>query len=173
MAIYMLWKESLKGDGKQVHFEIFVVQSGWSQKRKLPISKPFLLTNDAVKHMIYMLENNLIWNSYFFQIESNIRVSEWVSDCCLTPIQQFFAVYHAVKKLIFNEMMMRSALQHPNTLSWICTVLAHRNNSPRVNMSLHWDTCVSSPKQQSTGKHVAPLGHIIVNTSQPVFHLSP
>jgi len=80
MVIYMLWKESLKADGKQFHFDIFVVKSGWSQKRKLPISKPFLITNDAVKHMMYMLENNLIWNSYFIQTEPNIRVSEWVSE---------------------------------------------------------------------------------------------
>jgi hypothetical protein len=31
----------------------------------------------------------------------------------------------------------------------------------------------SSLKQQSTGRHVAPLGHIILITSQPVFALSP
>jgi len=31
----------------------------------------------------------------------------------------------------------------------------------------------SSLKQQSVGKHVAPLGHIILITSQPVFALSP
>jgi hypothetical protein len=32
---------------------------------------------------------------------------EWVSDCCLMPI---FQLYHDENKLIFNEMMMRSAL---------------------------------------------------------------
>jgi hypothetical protein len=31
----------------------------------------------------------------------------------------------------------------------------------------------SSLKQQSAGKHVAPLGHIILIPSQPVFVLSP
>jgi hypothetical protein len=31
----------------------------------------------------------------------------------------------------------------------------------------------SSLKQQSAGKHVAPLGHIILITSQLVFALSP
>jgi hypothetical protein len=30
-----------------------------------------------------------------------------------------------------------------------------------------------SPKQQSAGRHVAPLGHIILIPSQPVFALSP
>jgi hypothetical protein len=31
----------------------------------------------------------------------------------------------------------------------------------------------SSPKQQSAGRHVTPLGHIILIPSQPVFALSP
>ena len=31
----------------------------------------------------------------------------------------------------------------------------------------------SSLKQPSMGRHVAPLGHIIVTPSQPVFALSP
>jgi hypothetical protein len=31
----------------------------------------------------------------------------------------------------------------------------------------------SSLKQQFAGRHVAPLGHIILNPSQPVFLLSP
>jgi hypothetical protein len=31
----------------------------------------------------------------------------------------------------------------------------------------------SSPKQQSAGRDVAPLGHIILIPNQPVFALSP
>ena len=31
----------------------------------------------------------------------------------------------------------------------------------------------SSLKQQSAGRHVAPLGHIILILSQPIFALSP
>jgi hypothetical protein len=31
----------------------------------------------------------------------------------------------------------------------------------------------SSLKQQSAGRHVAPLGHIVLIPSQPVFALSP
>jgi hypothetical protein len=31
------------------------------------------------------------------------------SDCCLTPTQHFFQLYHGENKLIFNEMMKRSA----------------------------------------------------------------
>jgi len=33
-----------------------------------------------------------------------------VSDCCLTSHQQFFSYINGENKLIFNEMMMRSAL---------------------------------------------------------------
>jgi hypothetical protein len=42
-------------------------------------------------------------------------------------------------KLSFNENG-EIALYYTNTLSWICIVLAHWNNSPRLDMSLHWDT---------------------------------
>ena len=65
-----------------------------------------------------------------------------VSDCCL-----IFQLYHDENKLIFNEMMMRSTLYQINTLSWIFIVLAHGNNSSRVD--------------------------IILIPSQPVFALSP
>ena len=47
----------------------------------------------------------------------NMIMSEWVSDCCLTPIQQFYSYIMAINKLIFNEMMMKSALYWTNTLS--------------------------------------------------------
>ena len=30
-------------------------------------------------------------------------VSEWVSDCCLTPIQQFFQLYHCENKLSYTQ----------------------------------------------------------------------
>jgi hypothetical protein len=36
--------------------------------------------------------------------------------------------------------MMRSAFFYTNTLSWIFIVLAHWNNSPRVDMTQHSDT---------------------------------
>jgi hypothetical protein len=57
------------------------------------------------------------------------------------PIQQFVSyIMERENKLIFNEMMMRSALYWTNTLSWIFIVLAHWNNSPRVDMSVNSDT---------------------------------
>ena len=63
-------------------------------------------------------------------------------------------LFHGENKLIFTEMMMRSTVYQTNTLSWI----------------LH---SASSLKQHSTDRHVAPLGHIILISSQSVFDLSP
>jgi hypothetical protein len=54
--------------------------------------------------------------------------------------------YNGDKKLIFNEIMMMSALYSTNTFS--------------------------SQKQQSAHRHVAPLGHIIMIPIQPVFVFS-
>ena len=54
-----------------------------------------------------------------------------------------FRLYHGANKLIFNEMMMKSALYQTNTLSCIFY-------------------SASSLKQQSADRHIAPLGHIIL-----------
>jgi len=53
-------------------------------------------------------------------------------------------LYHG--ELYFNEMLMMSALYY---------------------------TSSSSLKQQSVGRHVGPLGHIILIPNQPVFDLTP
>jgi hypothetical protein len=45
---------------------------------------------------------------FIFFIFCNKKNFRWVSDCCLTPV--IFQIYHGENKLIFNEMMMRSAL---------------------------------------------------------------
>jgi len=42
-------------------------------------------------------------------ISTDVQMSEWVLDCCLTPTQQLFQL-DVENKLIFNEMMVRSAL---------------------------------------------------------------
>jgi len=51
-----------------------------------------------------------------------------------------FQLYHGDNKLIFNKMMMRSALFYTNTLSWIFIVLTHWNNNQWIDMSLHLNT---------------------------------
>jgi hypothetical protein len=64
---------------------------------------------------------------------------EWVSDRCLTPIQ----LYHGENKLIlqWDDDEVRFVLDQHAELDFYS---------------------VSSLKQPSTGRHVAPLGHIIL-----------
>ena len=73
----------------------------------------------------------------------DMTTREWLFSANST----IFQLYHGENKLIFNEMMMRSA-----------------------ELDLY---SASSLKQQSMGRHVAPPGHIILISSQPVFALSP
>ena len=80
-------------------------------------------------------------------------VSEWVSDYCLTPTQQFVS-YIMVRTSYFqwNDDDIRFVLDQHAELDFYSA---------------------SSLKQQSAGRHVTPLGHIILNPSHPVFALSP
>ena len=71
---------------------------------------------------------------------------EWVSDCCLTPSEQSF-----------SYIMTRT-----NYIWW---------DNIRFVLDQH-AYIVSSLKQQSTGRHVTPLGHVILIQSQPVFVLT-
>jgi hypothetical protein len=76
-------------------------------------------------------------------------VSEWLLFNANSAI---FQLYHGENKLIFNEMMTRSALLDQHT-----------------ELDLY---SARSLKQQSTDRHVALLGHIILIPSQPVLVLS-
>jgi hypothetical protein len=49
-------------------------------------------------------------------------------------------LYLGENKIIFNEMMMWSALYSTNRLKLGFLALAHRNNSPRIDMSPNSDT---------------------------------
>ena len=73
-------------------------------------------------------------------------LSEWV---LLNVNSAIFQLYHGENKLIYNEVHF--VLDQHAQLDF---------NS------------ASSLKQQPTGRHVAPLWHIILISSQPVFALS-
>jgi hypothetical protein len=73
------------------------------------------------------------------QYIGHVLQSEWLMFNAKWPI---FQLYHGENKLIFNEMMMRSALYLTKMWSWIFIVLALWN--------------------KSVGKHNAPLGNIIL-----------
>ena len=78
---------------------------------------------------------------------SFIWVSEWLLFNANSAI---FQLYHGENRSIFNEI--RFVLDQHAELDF------HR---------------ASSLKQQSAGRHVAPLGHIILIPSQSVFAFSP
>jgi hypothetical protein len=71
------------------------------------------------------------------QYIGHVLQSEWLMFNAKWPI---FQLYHGENKLIFNEMMMRSALYLTKMWSWIFIVLALWNNSLWVNIMLHSET---------------------------------
>ena len=82
-------------------------------------------------------------NAHVTPIQSPITLEhrKWVSEWLLFNANSvIFQLYYGENKLIFNEMMMTPALYQINMLSWIFIMLAHWNNSLRVDMSLHSDT---------------------------------
>jgi hypothetical protein len=79
--------------------------------------------------------------------------SEWVSDYCLTPTQQFFSyIMTRISYFQWNYDEVHFVLDQHAELDFYSA---------------------SSLKQQSTGRRVAPLGHIILISSQQIFALSP
>ena len=84
-------------------------------------------------------------SDYPFGIFKLFLDGRWQNVCCLlsnewllcNAISAIFRLYHGENKLIFNEMMIRSTLYWTNTVCWIFIVLAHWNNSPRIDMLHH------------------------------------
>jgi hypothetical protein len=98
------------------------------------ISHVSIVAHELLYLFVTYTSVNLHW---VYQAMGCFQTQKASSDCCSTPTQQFFS---GENKLIFNEMMMRSALYYTNTCSWIFIVLAHWNNSQRFDMSPHSDT---------------------------------
>jgi hypothetical protein len=79
---------------------------------------------------------------------------ESVSDCCFMPIHQFSAVsWRAQENFQWDDDEIRFVLDQHAEFDFFYSS--------------------SSLKQQSAGGHVAPLGHIILIPSKPVFAFSP
>jgi hypothetical protein len=72
-----------------------------------------------------------------------------------------------MNKLHFYEMMIMSALYWTNMLRWNFVVLAHWNNSPWVEMSLHSDILFwfQAPTSLCSYSLVLHLGGKAVNTN--------
>ena len=76
----------------------------------------------------------------------------WVSDCCLTPIQLSSILRREQVNFQWDDDEVRFVLDQHAELDF---------------------KSASSLKQESADRHAAPLGHIILISSQPVFALSP
>ena len=118
------------------------------QIANLELNNNHSLTHSLTHYLFVLLEQSCEINMHvYFRHQS-----EWVSDCCLMPIQHFFIYIIAKTSYIW----------------WydvdVCFVLDH--------LDFYSATC-SSLKQQFEGRHVVPLGHISLITSKPVFALSP
>jgi hypothetical protein len=100
---------------------------------------PYKILEDFHVHT-FQMDGQTGWKLYITSRK------EWVSEWAI------FQLYDGENKLIFNEMMMRFALDQHTELDCYSA---------------------SSLKQQSSSRHVTPFRHIILIPSQPVFALSP
>jgi hypothetical protein len=96
---------------------------------------------DYVMTMLWLWLAGFKWHLFLPSLHNlfPIKQWEWLSEL-LNANSAIFQLYHGENKLIFNEMVMRSALYLTNMLSWIFIVLAHWNNSLQIDMSPHSDT---------------------------------
>ena len=77
---------------------------------------------------VYMID--IMWVCVYENHKTHKILSEWL---LFNTSGAIFQLYNGENKLHFNEMMM-PALYLTNRLRWIFIVLAHWNNSPRVDM---------------------------------------
>jgi len=93
-----------------------------------------------------------------FQKKKNLsfypHLSKWVSDCCLMPKWAFF--YHIMARMSY--------------IQWNDDDDVRFVQDQHAKLNLYK---ASSQKQQFAGRHVAPLRHIMLILSQPVFALTP
>jgi hypothetical protein len=67
-------------------------------------------------------------------------VSEWMSDCCLTPTHQIVSYIMARTSYFAMRWWWGSFCNRQTRLIGFFLVLAHWNNSPQIDMSHHSDT---------------------------------
>jgi hypothetical protein len=133
-----------------IYFLVFLCESSHLDKIIKTISEKLWICIILCISDIKISKSKLLETYGVLYIKTNLTQDilghcfEWVSDCCLMPTQQFFSymfVCHGENKLSSNEMMMKSALyERPTHLVGFLIVLAHWNNSPRIDMSPQADT---------------------------------
>jgi hypothetical protein len=68
-----------------------------------------------------------------------MKIIKWVSDCCLTPVEQFFSCVMARTSYISMRWWCLLCTR-PTGLVGLLIVLAHLNNSPGVDMVFYSNT---------------------------------
>jgi len=122
----------------------------------------FILVKQDVGYNILCFDGRARFLYLPFDIQIIRLVSEWLLFSANSAI---FQLYYGEKKLIYNEMMMRSAFFKTNELSWILIVLAPWNNSLRIDMSLHSDTWFWFRANRSLLLH---LNYVCLSERQPI-----
>ena len=101
----------------------------------------------------YQVEAVMLLNHSTSFAVNSILMNEWVNDYCLTPNEQFPSYFMARTSYFeWNDDEIRFVLDQHTELDFYNA---------------------SSLKQQSAGRQVAPLEHIIMIPRQLVFVLSP
>ena len=72
-----------------------------------------------------------------WQTHTTINKIEWGSNCCVTPIQQFFSYIMVRASYISMRWWWCLLCNRPTLLSWIFMMLAPSNSSLQVDMPLH------------------------------------
>jgi hypothetical protein len=94
----------------------------------------------------------LYLNSYCLpiQIRGNGHDHVWMSDCCLTPIHQFFQLYHSENRLFFqwDDDEVHFVLDQHAELDFY-SASSLKQHSPQVDMSFYSDTLFRFRANQS------------------------
>jgi len=122
----------------------FIISSDfWQQLRywwyKLRMNS--LVIQSSWVHCIFllgfMLGQSLVPCVILCRILFVLSPIDWVCDRCVTSKWAIVQLYHGKNKLHSMKWWWRSLCIIPKTFNWIFIVLAHWNNSPWVDMSLH------------------------------------
>ena len=158
LTAYLIDQCSLKiknlSSGFKFFYLFFCIKINFICHSKYSVTKVrfhIIMWNFRVKNSTYFYpcSESLHWGKDYF----SHSWKEWVIDYCLTPNEQ-----------CFSHIMARTSYIQWNDGD-VCFVL-----DQHAELDFY---SAGSLKQQSADRHVAPLGHIILILSQPVFALTP
>ena len=140
-----------------IHFQ-FIFISSFNEKLFHTGIHIFILSESCIKYRESVIVNSYESVKNVLKLVRKMVIlfflqKEWVSDCSLLCQLSNFSAISWWEQVIFNE--------NDDNVRFVLDQHAELNFNS-----------ASSLKQQSAVKHVAPLGHIILIPSQPVFALT-